>query len=843
MFFLRIVKIFENLKKLAIPALILFCLIIRFKGLFIDELLPGWDTLPHFYAFRAFVENLKDFSFSSYNINWLGGLPLFYFYGFFSYILPAILYFFSFGILSEELSWRLGIFCIITLYPISFWFFAKTFIGKKAAKIAPFLSLFFLFFPHFFSAFGIGAESVYAAGLFSGFFSIILLLFFLSVLERARRTHNTIYIYIGALLLGALAINHVLSFFWAIFTWFIFFIYHRKDLWIKIAQIKIAIFSGLISSFFIIPFLKNISLTAAAAGGTLTQEIILMIAIPVIGALHYLSGIATHPEAVILFLGTSLLITVFVFIGIKRFHERTNNTLIFWIVTSFFIFMMGSSILMNFFPNLTLHYYRSAPFLLTFLLLFSLTGFELYIGKSNVSRIKKFLVTSFFSLILFLFGIFSSFNMLPLSAPIQKDPLNFSDLPYHFSLSDYPDYKATQDVLHFFSSLHTQRVFVEGASYDNARQGSPHTLATLLLLKQNKGTLNGLFVESSPQSPFIMPLMKTLTNSFSWGKTPLSYDSFFLNQEHKYMLDRLKLFGVDYIVTYSENASKRMKESKKLDVIKEFQREEEDQYLYNAYNIFKVKNQLPLVRDAGNTIGLYINCSSKTIEDFTSFSLNLFRIQTLYKLPVASRMCGEEFTRDEINRFSFLILNSETILSEEFSRIRNIASMLDKKVFILDASPEIERKLFNNEIKVTPSYVQSKNGILNVLESLYATSTQDYNIEPPQKWSITNSEISFISGKSEARPYIINLGYFPNWKDINKKTVYMVTPMQMLVFSDPTREETKLIFQHSILENILGAISLGTFGLLLILIFKKIFPKKTKIEETKNNNSSDNIFV
>jgi len=73
-----------------------------------------------------------------------------------------------------------------------------------------------------------------------------------------------------------------------------------------------------------------------------------------------------------------------------------------------------------------------------------------------------------------------------------------------------------------------------------------------------------------------------------------------------------------------------------------------------------------------------------------------------------------------------------------------------------------------------------------------------------------NFNVRFIS----QGPTIINLGYFPDWRNINGGAVYPVTPGQMLVFAQGT---TTLFFSSGLNEKISAGLSLVLIIAIIIL--------------------------
>ncbi len=76
---------------------------LKFSGLFVygNTLLPGWDTVPHFYLFENFLKLLSGGQINGYDVQQLGGSTLFYFYGPLPYAIGAFIKYIGGGIISD----------------------------------------------------------------------------------------------------------------------------------------------------------------------------------------------------------------------------------------------------------------------------------------------------------------------------------------------------------------------------------------------------------------------------------------------------------------------------------------------------------------------------------------------------------------------------------------------------------------------------------------------------------------------------------------------------------------------------------------------------------------------
>ena len=115
--------------------LTLLILLVKFPNIFSgSNLLPGWDSLGHYYAFLKSIKFLENGELRAYALNWFGGMPLFYFYPPLAFWLMS-----SFSLIFTKLSTVLifkgFILLSLALTPVSFHFFIRSFFPKRKINL------------------------------------------------------------------------------------------------------------------------------------------------------------------------------------------------------------------------------------------------------------------------------------------------------------------------------------------------------------------------------------------------------------------------------------------------------------------------------------------------------------------------------------------------------------------------------------------------------------------------------------------------------------------------------------------------------------------------------------
>ncbi len=374
--------------------------------------------------------------------------------------------------------------------------------------------------------------------------------------------------------------------------------------------------------------------------------------------------------------------------------------------------------------------------------------------------------------------------ILPLtSIDIGSTERSFEEgiVPYTSSYSprgeDYIHYEAASEILSFMNTLPIQRFFSESSVVGDL--GTPHYFMTMGPLKNNQASLFGVFVESSPQAPFIMPTFEgVLGGMLDWGDNRISEKiSSFLKQPQEVFVERLGYFGVSHVIATTQGFKDRLAEVEGVSVATSTP----------YYNVYALEEYKPLMYASEYKPGVYMNLDGTL--PFRDVALALFEHPDTYRLPVI------EWDRDlsELeavsDAFSFLVVSADGISQDEKELLENISLPL----IVLNPRERIDHPQRYNIYDFEPlSYniyyppvpdasFAWKQFQKQVLELIERRDVSEVSVE-----RIDNETISFLGNG----PVIINAGYFPYWlvtsecHSLLSCSVFQVTPSQMLVFSE-----------------------------------------------------------
>jgi len=797
---------------------------IKLAGLFIyrNSILPGWDTVPHFYLFRKFLALLGSGSISGYDVGQLGGSSLFHFYGPLPYFIGALIKFIGGEGMSDFFAWRLLLFLVVMLSAFAFWFFVRTFVHKSMGWISIVLSLFYIFYPQIFRGFGIGASAVLSGGLFTSSLGIIFSILFFAFLEKTRETGKMRYIVLSVLCFAAVPLSSPMITVFLAFLWVVYALSTRKkENWL-FAQGTLFAYGCLIVLFFIVPLIVFGFFQSAK------PQTIDAVPIPILTALvaPFISLLSQYKNTAVPFASVwnsflflaSFIIFIFFIYGFmnagKNEKHRTLRNIFLGIV---FIQIFGS-VIANIFPGITVHYYRSSPFVLLFYFAIALLGiyYLMYEKRPQFISLRRVYIGMSIlvvSIVGWVIGLQFDRQTTFLS-PLMNRNENISTAPYYFRLEDYPEYPIAKEVIDKMNGIKTQRIFVEGDLYQIRQLGSPHTIATSLNLN-GKDTINGLLYESAHQSDFLIPLSHGISHNLLWGYADdsLIYD-FDLITQFRENIDRLRLFGVDYLVVHSVDAIERLDLllGDKVEEIARFGEEKRMvppgfQYALLQYRMYRFKNPVPLVRQPEYPVGLFVDESFSGAKSFKAFAIEMFRRQGTYDMPVAFTKNISDVSQSELETFDYFIVSQKDMRNKEIvERLRKT----QKPIVVYDR--------FDDRINFFVTSLKQKKEI--------AMATIN---------AFKNDYINFTTNNNTPTPWIINLGNFPNWRS-EKRTVFEVTPGQMLVVSSAP-ESVSLEFKSSTIEKITKILSLIALFLLpfFALFLRKMFLSDS-ILNTKWNN-------
>ncbi len=796
---------------------------IKLAGLFIykNSILPGWDTVPHFYLFRKFLALLGGGSISGYDVGQLGGSSLFHFYGPLPYMFGAFIKFLGGEGMSDFFAWRILLFLVVISFTFAFWFFIRTFVHKSMGWISIIVSLFYIFYPQVFRGLGIGIPAVLLAGLFTSSLAIIFSILFFAFLEKTRETGKRVYITLSVLCFVAVPLSSPMITVFLVFLWLVYaFTTRRKENWL-FAQSALFTYGCFIVLFFVIPIVVFGFFQSAKPQTMDVPPMLTTLVAPFFSLLSQYKNSAIPFASIwnsFLFVA-SLIIFLFFIYGFINSRNNEKHRALRNIFLGIVLIQTFSSVIASIFPGITVHYYRSSPFVLIFYFAVSLLGIYYLVYEKrprfiSLKWIRVGISILVVSILGWVVGLQFDRQTTFISPPLGREE-NLGVAPYHFRIEDYPEYPVAKEIVDTMKEIKTQRVFVEGDLYQLYQLGSPHTIATLLNLI-GKDTINGLLLESAHQSDFILPLYHGISHSLLWG---YSNDSLIYNfdliTQFRENVDRMRLFGVDYLIVHSVDAIERLNLllGDNVEEVARFGEEKRIvppgfQYTLSQYHIFRFKNPVSLVRQPEYPVGLFVDDSFSGAKSFRNFAIEMFRRQGTYDMPVAFTKNILDVSPSELEAFNYFIVSREDVKNKK------IIERLEKT-----KKPIVAYDRFDDRI----------NSFIMSLKQKKEITVATINI-------FKDNYINFTTQNNKPTPWIINLGNFPNWRS-KEKTVFEVTPGQMLVISS-TPESVSLEFKPGLIEKTTGIFSLLAF---LILPFFTLFLKKIFFSESALNKKWNNL--
>jgi|GEM_PF-6871413 len=827
---LLIKKIYEFVKENVVVFFYLILVVFltfKFSPLFFSHgFLPGWDTLPHYYTLQRTTELLSSFQLFGYDTYWLGGFPLLYFYGPFLFWVGAFFHIAS-GI-PLILVWRILLFVILLSVIFAFWLVSYVLWGKKFSFFGIIAGIYFFFFEYHYGPLGVGWRSVLSAGLISSYLGLALNLIFFALSIRFFQSTNwgqqRHTFFLLPLVFAIIVTNSILGGIFSllvIFSLMLCLIFVRKwNLLVRFFQILAL--GILISGFFLVPFLKHLSLSSSSAAAPISQ-LLLPTLLPFLTYSH-----ESIINSVVYFYLAAFLFFIFF---LKNVLEKTFSLFLFVPFFTFFFFIAGGEFFAFLFPTLSLHYYRAFPYLLSFFLLLSLEG--IYIIKTREQKRKFLNIFIYFCVIFVLIrAIFVpiSFEKNNITNTVPIFSFFSTNQPYEFSFTQKQE-EEYDTLIQKLLDHHPQRVFIENYTskenlyIDKKSQIYPHELTTILPLKANIPVINGLYVESTYQNPFIQYVTGSISKSMTWG---FDFISNFLSEKKSFdkQLTRLGLFGVDTIIAHSQTFRDELKYSPLVTKL----------FSFENYDVYHLDRFRPLVFHETKPVGLYLDFSKNRMDNFRILSSSFFLDENLFNYPIAFDY-KENAHSSSIQDFDYFIFLSDEVPRLKERGIFDILINSKKPLFVLRPK-ELTNYNYVFSKDVTVIDVTSRD-FINEVSSMIFSSIKEIEKEKlyidPSDIQINNHTVSFLaktetlkSQKQEAKSaWIINLSYFPNWVRNNNEEIFLVNSGQMLTFEKSNNNSIQKIvmtFERSKEERVGFLVS--AFGILFLLLLYLFYKKE-----------------
>ena len=798
-----------------------FLITIRLLGIFSTAELPGWDNGSNLLTTTIMAEQfLPNGDVSGYYWNWLGGISLFQFYPpLFSLFIITIS---KIGLraIPLALAFRLATLFSLFFFLLSFRFFTTTFLGKKTAPWANLLALIFIFFPQHAGSIGMGAGAAIWIGLTPSILGLSLVLLWLGSLKKISESQAFgPWFIISVISLGTLFIVHTMSAFVGCVGAALFFVTYWRRGRIKLKEYALSILLGIgLSAFWIIPFTFNLDLTASLNSG------IASIRDPLLAIFPFNPSLLLSLDTFFWFKFWALGLFGLVVFGLYRLAQKNEEKFVFLFFITLFIFLVRDYIAVIF-PKIDLYYHRLAPFALVISLSIAAWSLKTLWEKWAEDDRKKTLFVLLFTTLFFqsqlnfLIGT-NDFNPATEGLESLKQPIGWT----------WEDYGGTEEGEILLEKLKTfpdvQRIYVELPPAEGTVDfGSLHYFTSQIPLHNNQAVITGLYIESSPLTPFIMPTLDALTDEESilvWGDSRLKSIKVFYDQPFTTHLNRLRHLGVNYIVAYSPYVKKNLGTEKNVSVVGQTK----------MFSIFRIADTKPLLYPLKTKPGLFIN--EDTTLSFRDVAMAIFAGQKTYDFPLAhGRMKPLELTKENTDPFSLLIVNGKNL---DLATMQHIKS-LNHPALIINPSGEVVRVIppsknfrYLSQLETIPKGFPTyyKSGplswatFLRVLDDMAKEFPEIKTSTAISSSTINNQTISF----NHAGPVVINGGYSPYWQNTTCKEclVYEVTPANMLVFANG---QTTITYQTDPLKRAAEAVSWISLALLIILSIKTVISNRS----------------
>ncbi len=802
-------------------------MVIKFPTLFTtNTILPGWDTLGHYYAFLQSIQLLQHGELRGYLLNWFGGMPLFYFYPPLAFwLMSAVALIFS--TIPPILIFKGFILLSLSLVPVAFHFFVRSFLPKqKISILITFaLALAYLFYqPYEYGNLGISLSGALSAGLLIETFAMNFVLFFLAYFKRLLADHSQQLFknqdFYLALIFGTLIIyTHILS---MIFTAFLaglilLFYFNWKSLK-KVLALSIGLLlSGAYILYPLVAYFNFSSGANASAYAYFADPLLPLLAFDPNNLLQgnllgfnwiwFLIFIAFLGGLIILF---------------KKQH---------FLVPSLFLIpfiLIPRNYLLKIFPSWPIPYYRIMALL--FFIYLTIAAYGLQKFFRYLKRQKDPFLPSLIAIILIflLAQQIYFFNFLNTDRNIKPRVLDSytSPIQYYNKLKKYPQATQGQNILKYFQEhkINSRVVPDMIGRFTMINFGSAHYFDTFLSLKDQTPSLLGLYAESAYQVPFLFPAIEHLgRNHLAYGKIEaLLGDREYLLQGPTQALQELALFNVQYLIANKRAQLFLNQATSSVEIIKTKKN-------IAPYKIYKIKTKIRKYLSSPQYLpALYINEDQKL--SFRNFSLGWYKMKTELDFPIIyDGQTIKNINKNNLQQISLIIIQANNLSSSEIKNLK----LLHKNIVVLSTKKYQGTKLpadfqliedfkpivayYGQSILRAPNY-SALNKLATILEKNKKSAKHSpKTIIKTIAWQ--NEKISF-SGQG---PIIINASYFPDWRsqDPNQE-VYQVTPGQMLVFA---KGSTTLKFSSSKQEKASAALSLGT---IILIISAGIFLRKSR---------------
>lgn len=541
------------------------------------DLQTGWDTAGHLYLNTNFIQHILEEKIYRFDTNWLAGFPGLSLYNPGFAILHTAIHFILLTKTSIITSFNISIVFTIILFYLSIQYAFSTFLERKSWQqtlLSAVLGSFAIFFFPIMKHYGGTLAGTLQIGLIPQALGMSFLLLSTALTYKTLlvssahnasifkkiKTHR--YVFLAILATIATMMSHVLTSFFGIVIWIVFIFIFRKQKRKVILLILIPLIAGLLSLWWIIPFME---LLPYASGNEISIIQHYNFIVFLLDPIFSISSILKIP---FLHIGLLLILTF----GIARYLKkrtlptRQQQIISYLIVASIIIF--GLNIAPTYL-NVPIHYYRLWPIIVLFILIKAVQIIQSSFSEKTQKRIALIAV------ILFILHICSQYTH-PLIKPAKET-------------QEYQDYLAIQEYLQNEIQNNNEqpiRIYVE-----NIPTGLKSThLSHYVFANTQIENITGLLVESTMSSSLAMQSLSRISEGLTWGRGTISNNLSFIKLPDAAHLRHFLDFKPNYIIAHSETLKSVIQE------YNEFYSENPIQQIHthNNYDIFKTTFQTPI---------------------------------------------------------------------------------------------------------------------------------------------------------------------------------------------------------------------------------------------------------
>ena len=403
------------------------------------------------------------------------------------------------------------------------------------------------------------------------------------------------------------------------------------------------------------------------------------------------------------------------------------------------------------FADLPIHYYRFISHIFVINIFIASYGLVFIFDKTKKLSKKSSILCKYLIISLIFIVSFVSLSNYMSENELKK-----------YNFEDYDMYDDALDMLEFINEIDLEgRVAVKTYIDLDQYLGSPHFFSSLLPLEYNIPVIPGLLVESTLSSRFILPVLTKLGISMPWGDTSLLGDFEFVSQDQQSMLERLKLYAVEYILVDNKIAENMLNIQNDLEEIVSF----------GDFTLLKLLNFRPMIVETNYKPFLFIDQGGM---NFIDFSKKWFSNIDMINYPVIyTNKNLEEISENDLSNIAGLIISYKPDTEIEKKSFEYFAEF-DKNLIFIGAKNTFDQEL------ITTKFLNS-NDINEVMAQIIEFSGDPSEFTEVKNALLNDDNITFKSNLST----IINYSYFPKWKSTNpKQTVFWTTPSMMFIFGE-----------------------------------------------------------